>query len=183
MVRVLKSRPGRIRQGDVISDVDLVESFIEKNGYFETSLITYPLAIVLTQDCDLEQDSRCWSRRPSGKPNEDKFLVSILLAPIYNFEQVRLGQHLSRLERTTQIMGGEIRKSVMRNQNQRYHFLQFPESLQLVDSLIDFKHYFSVEPEYLRRLRKRNYVTSLASIYREDVSQRFANYLSRIGLP
>jgi protein gp37 len=53
----------------------------------------------------------------------------------------------------------------------------------LVPSVADFKHYFSVHVPYLERARRTNFVCRLSDLFREDVSQRFAAYLGRIGLP
>ena len=47
----------------------------------------------------------------------------------------------------------------------------------------DFKHYFSVSVAYLEKLRPKHFVCRLSELYREDLSQRFAAYLARIGLP
>jgi hypothetical protein len=52
-----------------------------------------------------------------------------------------------------------------------------------VPSVIDFKHYFSVPVEYLERIKPTNFVCAVCELYREDICQRFAAYLSRIGLP
>ena len=46
----------RVSQGDLIEDVEFIEYAIEKNGNIEVSKINFPLIIVLTQDCDLNQD-------------------------------------------------------------------------------------------------------------------------------
>lgn len=49
--------------------------------------------------------------------------------------------------------------------------------------VIDFKHYYTIPTEEMYEAYKENYLASVEPLYREDLSQRFANYLSRIGLP
>ena len=76
--------------------MEFIEYAIESKGNFEISKIVFPLVIVLTQDGDLEQDSKV---RKAGENAEskDKLLFSVSVAPLYNAEHVYLGQHLSEL--------------------------------------------------------------------------------------
>ena len=74
-------------------------------------------------------------------------------------------------------------KMLRDNKNPRYHFLEFDKNIRVVDSVVDFKHYFTVNTTTLQELKKDNFVCSISELYRESLSQRFANYLSRIGLP
>src|SRR5207248_3260196 len=69
------------------------------------------------------------------------------------------------------------------NERPRYHYLEFDDDVRIVPSVIDFKHYFSATVTYLMRLRPTAYVCSVAPLFREDVAQRFAGYLARVGLP
>ena len=48
----------RLCQGDILRDVHWVEHVAEGAGQIEVARVVFPLAIVLTQDCDLEQDHR-----------------------------------------------------------------------------------------------------------------------------
>ncbi len=63
--------------------------------------------------------------------------------------------------------------NLLNNEIPRYHYLEFPQNIPVVPSVIDFKHYFSVNVLYLKKLKKRNSVCRLSELYREDVSQRF----------
>jgi hypothetical protein len=45
------------------------------------------------------------------------------------------------------------------------------------------QHYFSVNLLYLNNVRRTQFVCTLSELFREDLSQRFAAYLARIGLP
>jgi hypothetical protein len=176
----------RISQGDIYRDVDFIEYVAEKAGYVEISRITFPLVVVLTQDCDLESDFRGRYGRPKWRvKTQDKLLLSVLVAPLYNAEHVRSGEHLSELDMQMQeISWNRTAGQFLRNnQNPRYHYVKFPDDLPIVDSVIDFKHYFSVNIEYLKREKKRDFVCRLPPLHREDLSQRYASFLARIGLP
>lgn len=76
-----------------------------------------------------------------------------------------------------------VGKNLTQNKIPRYHYMEFPEGIPIVPSIIDFKHYFSLNVEYLYEIREQNFVCKIAELYREDISQRFASFLSRIGLP
>ncbi len=184
MVRVKTTRSSRLNQGDILRDVEYIEYVVEKSGKIEVSKIIFPLVIVLTQDCDLSQDYKFrWSKQPTK--TKDKWLLSVLVAPLYNLEHVYIGEHLSNLDMK---MGTISRKGtqgsrLLNNETPRYHYLEFANHIQIVKSVIDFKHYFSINVTQLKKHKKKNFVCQLADLYREDVSQRFSSYLARIGLP
>lgn len=175
----------RIHQCDLFKKVPFYESYTENHGAFELTILEFPLAIILTQECDLEQNARERSEgKPAvdGKAMHDKFLVSLLCAPLYNAEHLFSGNHLSFLEISSNEKGKEQRKHIKDNREPRYHYIEFEEGSQIVPSIIDFKHYFSVSLKYLES-NIANQICSIKPIYRETISQRFSNYLSRIGLP
>jgi hypothetical protein len=72
---------------------------------------------------------------------------------------------------------------VKKNQNARYHHLAEETAHQLPDLVLDFKQYFTAPREFFCKRYKAAYVTTLGPLLRELLSQRFVNYLSRIGLP
>lgn len=184
MARASRTRSARIAQGDVIRDVECIEYVSERNGRLQISKVMFPLVVVLTQDCDLAQDYRFrWSRQETS--TEDKLLLSVLVAPLYNAEHVYSGDHLSELGmRMVSIDRNKSPgKNLRKNETPRYHYLEFSGEVPIVPSVVDFKHYFSVNAIYLKRLKARNYVCRLSSLYREDVAQRFSSFLSRIALP
>lgn len=181
-IRIKKSP--RISQGDIYKDVEFIEYAIERNGVIEISKIDFPFVVVLTQDCDLNQDYTVrWAR--GDVRNQDKKLISVIVAPLYNVEHVYVGEHLSELGmKMAPINKGKTPgKLLKQNQTPRYHYLEFPDNIAVVPSVIDFKHYFTVNVEYLKKHKKTNFICQLGPLFREDVSQRFASYLSRIGLP
>lgn len=175
----------QIHQGDIFLKLPFYERYKENKGAFELAILEFPLAMILTQECDLEQNLNERNRnnvKADEKFLHDKYLVSLLCAPIYNAQHLFLGEHLSFLEIQTTKKGKEQKNYIMSNRDPRYHYFEFEESTRLVPSVIDFKHYFSVSLEILEA-KIANRICSIKPIYREYISQRFANYLSRIGLP
>jgi hypothetical protein len=184
MIKAHKKRDGRICQGDIFRDIEFLEYAVESNGTFEISKIVFPIVITLTQDCDLEQDSRSRSLGVTAK-SQDKLLFSILVAPLYNAEHVYVGDHLSELQMKMQEInkGKTPGQNLRKNDTSRFHYLEFPSSIPIVPSVIDFKHYFSVNVAYLKKVKRKQFVCKVGDLFREDISQRFASFLSRIGLP
>lgn len=174
----------RLAQGDIIKDVEFIEFAIETEGNIEISKILFPLVVVLTQDCDLEQD---FKNRTQESNQQDKYLFSVIVAPLYNVEHVYSGEHLNGIDLQMQLINRRETKTenkfLKQNKNPRYHYLEFEESIPIVNSVIDFKHYFTVNVNYLQILKKTNFICKISGLYREDISQRFSSFLSRIGLP
>ena len=188
----IKSKKKRISQGDIYQDVEFIEYAIQRKGIIDISKIIFPYVIVLTQDCDLNQDygarlENSNTTKEKKEISQDKILISAIVAPLYNYEHFIKGDHLSNLNMKMQNIKSKsstTREEILKqNNNPRYHYLKFPDDIQIVNSVIDFKHYFTVNIEYLKLHRRRNYVCQIAPLYREHVSLRFSNFLSRIGLP
>ncbi|MEW6312956.1 MAG: hypothetical protein AB1513_02740 [Pseudomonadota bacterium] len=184
MAKARAARAARLAQGDIIRDVEYVEYVVERNGQLEMAKIVFPLVVVLTQDCDLAQDYKFrWSKHPTT--TNDKLLLSVLVAPLYNAEHVYNGEQLSELGmkmvpiNRNKSPGDNLRK----NETPRYHYLDFGSDIPVVPSVVDFKHYFSVNAAYLKKAKSRNFVCRISTLYREDIAQRFASFLARIALP
>lgn len=176
-----------IKQCDIFRDVEFLEYVKEEDAVIEVSKIVFPTAIVLTQACDLQQDFSARERiNETGTGNQDKFLISAIVAPMYNFEDFRMGNHLEQLGFKMEDKGGRTKSvcgGIIKNENKRYHYLKFSDDVELVESVIDFKHYFTVTMNYLSNIYSDQYVCSVEPLYRELITQRFSNFLARIGLP
>ena len=185
MIKVTQEKNNRVCQGDILANVEYIEKVKEKDGILTVTKIVFPLVVVLSQECDLTWDFE--NRNNQGKGNQDKYLLSIIVAPLYNYEQFINGTHLSELEQQMATISSNKKKTdnkmLRDNKNPRYHFLEFDKNIRVVDSVVDFKHYFTVNTTTLQEMKKDNFVCSISELYRESLSQRFANYLSRIGLP
>lgn len=93
--------------------------------------------------------------------------------------------HLEALGRTMPRQNSKQWSLIRTNQNPRYHFLASWTPLQVPELVVDFKHFFALPTEVLRCLytNEEHSIARLRCPYREDLSQRFAAYLARIGLP
>lgn len=182
MIKTEISQKSRVGQGDIYKEIEMVEEIQENDGNLFISKIEFPFVIVLTQDCDLERD---YFNRKDPEKDQDKFLFSVLVAPFFNEEHFRDGEHLDDLGikmRKFKWNGTEASK-IKKNQIPRYHYLEFPDNIPIVNSIIDFKHFFSVNISFLDKIRPINFECSISELFREDISNRFAFYLSRIALP
>jgi hypothetical protein len=172
------SSAGALRQGEIISN--LVQPRLKIETLFTDEPVIafeeHPLAIVITQDCDLDQDYR--SRYGGG--SQDKLIPSVLFCQMISAQDLK-GRGLDR--RTWD--------RVIINKDERYHFFQKVESEQdalgngLPELGVDFKRYFTLPTEevYKRIDSEANRRCYLYSPYLEHFSTRFAYYQFRIALP
>ena len=180
VIKLSKVHEDRICQGDILEDVEHIEYIFGENDEVFQQNIVFPYVVVLSQDCDLLQD---FMNRTEEEENQDKCLISVLVAPAYNPDLFFEGKHLSQLGLIMESHNSDSKRKIRSNQNKRYHFLSFNPEDELIDLVIDFKHYFTVNIEWLRKKKSNNYLGTIYELFREDLSQRFASYLSRIGLP
>ena len=95
MIKVDKKRTERINQGDIYRDIEYIESVDIINEEIEITKIIFPLVIVLTQDCDLQQVSAYRIDDIESPNNDNRKLFSIIVAPLYNEEMFLSGEHLN----------------------------------------------------------------------------------------
>lgn len=190
MIETVVHTDQQIHQGDVFRNVDCIEKADVVDGLLEISKINYPLVIILAQECDLRGDhaARNSEVEKGQLVKADKLLNSVLAVPLYNYSHFRNGEHLEKLgcRMSSHYSGKESSTAVTslrNNEVPRYHFMEFQETVPVVDSIADFKHYFTVSLSSLYSVMSEQRVCSLQTLYRERISQRFAEYLSRIGLP
>lgn len=180
-------REDRFRQGDILRDITIVEWAAEvKEAPADERLQimdrVLPYLVVMSQDCDLEQDHK--NRSNLSSDTNDKFLQSILICPAYLEENFRAGTHLEDVGLKMQKINSDNLRRIKRNQNYRYHYLPANRSLQVPDLFIDFKHYFTGPRDLIYdKYREKHYLATLEILFRENLSYRFAHYLSRIALP
>lgn len=170
----------RVYQGDILKNFEFNITKYQQ-GKITIDKIYLPWTIILTQDCDLERDFE--NRNNSLNNNNDKFLHSILICPAYIAEKFKEGNHLEKLRYKMATWGGSLWKYIKSNQNERFHYLDINLKKQIPNLVIDFKHYYTIRRDYIYQEYKDKYKTSLDILFREKLSQRFSNYLSRIGLP
>ena len=186
MIRTESKELPRICQGDIYKNIEYLEYATENCGIVEISKILFPLVLVLTQDCDLQQDYN-YRLNEQSSSSQDKYLLSVLVVPLYNIEHFDVGEQLSeiglKMAQFPRKGDATDNKRLKQNEIPRFHYLDFPEDSELVSSVLDFKQYFAVDIKYLNSISKSNFVCKISELYREDISHRFSSFLSRIGLP
>jgi len=189
-------------QGDVYHDVTIVDSYDEVGEEEVIQKVTFPLSVVLGQECDLESDGALRSGElPPGRSqrpdDQDAALLAVLMLPLYTAADVWAGLHCSdfvqllymgtdtrpspvNLRRRS--IGSDERKRIQGNRDARYQYFKISSGELTGEFVVDFKQYFTVPVDYLMTHREQcsGY---LATPYHESLSQRFAYYISRIGLP
>ena len=178
----------RICQGDIFRDWKYeYRSYFSEQGKLSIEKIELPYMIVLSQDCDLEWDfinRKDFSIHTDNTQfKHDKFLHTILICPAYLAEHLKQGIHLQNQKMKMEEIGSKKWNDIENNNNPRYHFLNNCLELQIPKLAIDFKHYFTIPRDKLYESAKDHYIASVSHLFRESLSQRFAYYLSRIGLP
>jgi hypothetical protein len=170
-----------LRQGEILTDVrqvTLIPATIhdEKPKLRTTS---HPHAVILTQDCDLDQD---FFVRVAGKPS-DKIIPSVFLCEVSTAEEL-----FGIIRQTNKKLWDRIRI----NKDERYHFLQKVEpgcdrlNVGLPELAIDFKRYFTLPTDEVYHRIEIHHASRrcvLVSPYLEHLTSRFAFYLSRVALP
>ena len=177
------------RQAEILSNVHqhriTVES-LDAADNLEVEKIDHTLAVVISQDCDLEQDfKRRRSLTAEGNETDQsdpKLLPTVLLCEVASertIDDAMRGQ------------GSTVREQFHQNKLERYQFLRAvgPEDDALGEGLeamgIDFKRYFTVPTTELyaqlgAQCRRR---CRLAPQYLEHLCLRFCHFISRVALP
>jgi len=179
---IKNSEDNQVHQGDIIKNARYYESFQEEADVFSLTVLEFPYSIILTQECDLTQNIRERSLQKADK--HDKYLISLLCAPLYNAQHLFDGNHLSdhSLALHSHKKEKRDRELIMQNRDPRYHYIEFDDNVNLVPMIIDFKHLFSLSIFTIEENINLR-VGTIESLYRDLISQRFANFLCRIGLP
>lgn len=178
---VVKSEK-RICQGDIFHDVK--ELTVQTASGLARREVIFPYVVILTQDCDLSEDFMCREGLREGKEGaQDKYMQSILVCPLFLAEDLRAGKHLSVIDFTMQYQNSGFWGTIKNNKNERYHHIDVDKRNHIDELVADFKFYYTIPRNSLYQNAEENYKISISALYRESLSQRFAYYLSRIGLP
>ena len=176
-------------QGDVLRDLNYVTAGHYSSSTKKIDLIKINLqyAVIGNQECDLQQYNDKIKKNAKGvintdeKGQKDKYIPNIILFPAYLQEPFRTGDHLS--PSGSQPWNSEKWREITKNKNDRFHFIASDVRFQIQDLVIDFKHIYTIKTEYFLESYSGWYLASMNELFREHLSQRFCNYLSRIGLP
>ena len=174
--------PKRICQGDILRDFVGIDWGIEDTSdKYKISALTLPYIIVMTQDCDLELDFN--NRSEPDSKTHDKYLQTILVCPAYNATEFKEGEHLKSKELVMNKWGTDLYNQIKNQNHARFYFLEQNQAMQVPQLIVDFKHYYTIPRDVLYKMYAKCYLATFNKLFRESLSQRFSNYLSRIGLP
>lgn len=170
-----------LRQGEILSDIAQLRFDTATLGTAASSgePMYHPYAVLISQDCDLEQDFTVRQKQIVS----DKRLPNVLFCEVATAEEL-----FGRVK----TLGSKLWDRIRINKDERYHFLQAVDGscdarqIGLPEMGIDFKRYFTIPTdEIYKRIEigeaKRRCV--LVSPYLEHLSSRFAYFLSRVALP
>jgi hypothetical protein len=169
-------------QGEILENVVQIKPSIENNeeGVIDVFPVPHELVVVMSQDCDLQQD---FDRREAA---EGGTLPNILFCDVYPAETLR-----AKLQSQDQLSRKDWKKRIAQNQNDRFHYLQKVEPNQDLHShglsalALDFKIYFTLPTDelYARLAHGILRRCTLNTPYVEHLAHRFFKFQSRVALP
>jgi len=176
----------RIYQGDIFKDIEINVAIEIVNSVIDVKQINFPYVVVMTQDCDLEQD---FNNRKNSNKNQRNCLLSILLCPAFRSDDLKDGDHFKDIEMNCTGLNSSLWRPIRKNQDKRYHFLDkgnfeipYKGMRAVPDLVVDFKHFHTFPRDEFYKL-KSHYFVSIDPLFREEISDRFTHFLGRIGLP
>lgn len=131
---------------------------IQNMGYIEGDFV------IMSQSCDLTNDK----------------IDSVILCPIVSLQKV------AKIEPTLNLKSSKQREALRQGNIPSYHLLNALELLATPDEdyyCVSFKHIYSVPKDYLKKVMENRTHIRLLSPYKEHLSQSFARYFMRVGLP
>ena len=159
-----------ITQGDIISkcyipspDEGLYQAIVDDVEEIESGVdLQVVNTIILTQACDIEHDK----------------IDSVVLCSIWPLSTL--------IEKNQYFRASKARESLRQGKEPAYHLLRdYSSDAITVDfSIVDFHRIYSLPKKYIKQVAK-NKTTRLRLLppYREHLSQAFARYFMRVGLP
>lgn len=172
-----------LRQGEILSNLqqyNLVVSSIE-DPQPKVAPKKHPWVIVLSQDCDLDQDFKQRFQQDTYPDKNFPLIPNVLFCEVREATEIR----------SSPGMKSHIWKSIVGNNNFRYEFMQKipPDKdfmgLGIPELVIDFKSFFTLPTEEVysflgnEKIKRHSW---LNSPYLEHLKSRFFFYQSRVGL-
>ena len=173
-------------QGDIFKNVKY--NYINDDGIEDLEIVEleFPLAIIISQACDVSYMDEIIKNNGG---NSTKYMPSILMCPIYQYDLSKTGKHLSEISAKTEMhieedntFTNKDKAIAEKDWHYRLHFLNVKDAHIAENSAIDFKHYFTVPASYLYK-NKNNRIYRLDPLRAEKITLKFSSFLSRVGLP
>ena len=153
----------RLEQGDIIFKCQIIEPISEieeENSTLAADVVEYDV-IIMSQSCDLYYEK----------------IELVLVCPFYSLTELS--------ERYPSYKEEVMRKKLRQGAVVGYHLLNKDEKVGFNDYLIvDFKSVYAVPLKFLKKIAlERGERVRLLPPYREHLSQAFARFFMRVGLP
>jgi len=169
----IKDDDSSLEQGDIIEKCKVL--IPEENGYLalldeqnseEIQDMQYIEGdfIIMSQSCDLANDK----------------IDSVIVCPVIPLKKV------AEISPELQLKSSKQREVLRQGNIPSYHLLNKIklETVSVADFYcVSFKHIYSVPKKYLKKLLEGKNRCRLLSPYKEHLSQSFARYFMRVGLP
>lgn len=157
-----------LEQGDIIEKCNfLIPDMEHYNAILKNTNTEKPIdikevnAIILSQSCDIE----------------NKKIDSIILCPIFPFSDLTI--------EGKQFYDKNEREILRRGNSPAYHLLNKFKTENLSEDfyVVNFHSIYSAPKEFIKAITKDKTRKRLLPPYREHLSQSFARYFMRVGLP
>ena len=169
--RRVRRGSGDVTQGDIIFDCQILKPLFDVTGQMVDGALGVDVksikfnGIVMTQACDIAQGN----------------VGSIVMCPVKTVTEIRdeIGWGASRMKNQLDL----IRKGQM----PAYFLLDkyvYGGNVLMEYAVVDFKNVYSVPIDVLRVFARQNPMRiCLKSPYKESLTQAFARFFARVGLP
>jgi hypothetical protein len=157
-----------IEQGDIVENCKiLVPNELHYQAILENKENEVPLdiieinSIILSQSCDIQNEK----------------IDSVIVCPIWSLRKF--------IEKGDRFKSSTAREDLRQGKFPEYHLLQRFESEELPNDFyfVDFHRIYSVPKKFIEAAIKHKPHKRLLPPYREHLSQSFARYFMRVGLP
>ena len=150
----------KIMQGDFIPECPIIipPSEISEEDEFDVTVRNYDV-IIMSQSCDIEYNK----------------IDLVLLCPVWPLEEV---------EKTDFMKSSKGKEELRRGNVTGYHLLNNCELEDFIIGyrVVDFRNVYSVPLDFIKEFNKSKRLRLLPP-YREHLSQAFARFFMRVGLP
>lgn len=178
-----------MRQAEILRDLIEPRILSGVGGEVQYIPVEHPLSIVISQDCDLEQDYYLrFPREHDPRPPEDVDVEPNALRVILLCDAYEVADMESVFPAK---FGSKERDFVKKNQNERYHCLRagsVPSGENLVPSLLDLRTPFAIAPavayeQLLGDDPSASRIGLIPDVHSHDLIHRFFSYQARVALP
>lgn len=177
-------------QGDIFKNIKYSYIDSEDEEGIDIIELEFPLSIIVSQACDVSFMSKL---QKTGEESAKKYMPSILMCPIYEETSIRSANHLTEIEKEGiakfskdkgPFYASKERNVAEEGLHYRFHQLKIHlDDKEVIPSgIVDFKHCFTVPAKYLLDNIDRR-VFKLQDLFAEQITLKFATYLSRVAIP